>query len=166
MIGLGRSTLKEAEHVWLNGTDNVIRQMLEGVISIHAAFNKVRLSSDLRQKGSSALNRSIGVEEISESQARELVRLEEPTQVKVLQKVVNEKLTNKETKTLVKKIIDNPLNIEKIIKASMEEFTELPEELSSVNHTLIQLHEDICPQCGLPFVINWAFQRINFKEEE
>jgi ParB family chromosome partitioning protein len=106
---------------------------------------------------------------IKTSHARELAELPKEDQSAVVARIINERLSFKDTETLVHAIKDNPGKKEEILAKPINELTPLPRDIQEFEeeHGPEQPKFEVgqCPQCGAEYVINWPLCRINWREK-
>lgn len=106
---------------------------------------------------------------IKTSHARELAELSKEDQPAVVARIVNERLSFKDTETLVHAIKDHPDKKEEILAKPVNELTPPPRDIQEFEeeHGPEQPKFEVgqCPRCGAEYVINWPLCRINWREE-
>jgi ParB family chromosome partitioning protein len=106
---------------------------------------------------------------IKTSHARELAELPKEDQPAVVARIVNERLSFKDTETLIHAIKDNPDKKEEILAKPINELTPPPKDIQEFEkeHGSEQPKFEVgqCPQCGAEYIINWPLCRINWREK-
>jgi ParB family chromosome partitioning protein len=103
------------------------------------------------------------------SHARELAELPKEDQPAVVARVVNERLSFKDTETLVHALKEHPDKKEEILTKPINELTPPPKDIQEFEeeHGPEQPKFEVgrCPRCGAEYVINWPLCRINWREK-
>jgi len=127
--------------------------------------NRLSLANRLAPKTEEAFITRV----ITKSHARELAELPKEDQPPVVERVIEEKLSFKDTEKLVHKIKEYPDRKGEILTKPINELTPPPKEVEKFEkeHGPEQpkFETGQCPQCGKQFVINWVLCRINWKEK-
>jgi ParB family chromosome partitioning protein len=106
---------------------------------------------------------------IKTSHARELAELPKEDQPSVVARIVNEKLSFKDTETLVHAIKDHPDEKDEILAKPINELTLPPRDIQEFEEEhgseKPKFETGQCPQCGAEYIINWPLCRINWREK-
>jgi ParB family chromosome partitioning protein len=106
---------------------------------------------------------------IKTSHARELAELPVEDQPSVVARIVNERLSFKDTETLVHAIKEHPDEKDEILAQPINELTLPPRDIQEFeeDHGPEQpkFETGKCPQCGAEYIINWPLCRINWREK-
>jgi len=104
---------------------------------------------------------------VNPSVAREIAELQKEDQASVLNKVLNEDLTYRDTEKLVHSIKNQPDNRSLILSSPVNKLTIPPPELEKFEkehgQSKLKFEELECPQCGLKLIVNWPLNRANWK---
>ena len=102
------------------------------------------------------------------SKAREIAELPKEDQPAVVERVIKEGLSFKNTETLVHAIKSQPESKAEILAKPINELTPPPKEVQEFEEEhgpeQPKFETGRCPNCGAEYVINWVLTRINWKE--
>jgi len=127
--------------------------------------NRLSLANRLAPKTEEAFITHV----ITKSHAREIAELPREDQPAVVERVVKEKLSFKDTETLVHSIKNKPNSQAKILAKPINELTPPPMEIQEfeAEHGPEQpkFQKGRCPHCGAEYDVNWPLCRINWREK-
>ena len=128
--------------------------------------NRLSLANRLAPKTEEAFITRV----ITKSHAREIAELPKEDQPAVVERVVKEKLSFKDTETLVHAIKNKPNSQAEILAKPINELTPPPMEIQEfeAKHGPEQpkFEKCRCPHCGAEYVVNWVLCRINWREND
>lgn len=127
--------------------------------------NRLSLANRLAPKTEEAFITRV----ITKSHARELAELPKEDQPTVVERVIKEGLSFKDTETLVHAVKSQPESKAEILTKPINELTPPPKEVEEFEKEKgpeqPKFVKGRCPQCGKEYVINWVLCRINWKEK-
>lgn len=121
--------------------------------------NRLSLANRLAPKTEEAFITRV----ITKSHARELAELPKEDQPAVVERVVKEGLSFKDTEKLVHAIKDQPESRDEILAKPVTQLTTPPRDVQEFRekHPEEPLFEEWnCPVCGTPYTISWVWRQI------
>ena len=107
---------------------------------------------------------------ISFDKAAEIAEMPLDIQPSVIEKVVKENLSLKETTMLVQAIIEQPERMDEIISGPISKLALPPLDIKKFDEKYGQkqtkFEKGRCPDCGAEYVINWVLNRMNWRHDQ